>query len=793
MYNLKVFIEDKRNIVYGFLHRLTTSDRSFLLRSDIIDEFEAFCENDENKELCGGPFERLIYQTQEVLIQRPWVWFACRARIARWTYLQFHGENIYFEEKDVSEFLHVKEQTVRPGTDNAIWPVEIDLSPFNREFPRPKEPRSIGKGVEFLNRHLSSRLFNALGDGDRGLVDFLRVHECHGQQLMLNDRVRTVSDLREALTRAQDFLLTLDSETLWSDIASVMQEHGFELGWGRTVLQAAETMSVLSDVLEAPDHDNLARFLGRVPMIFNVAIFSPHGYFAQSDVLGLPDTGGQVIYILDQVRFLEREMQRRLYDQGLDIETKILVITRLIPEAGNTTCNQPVESIFGTEYAKILRVPFRNQEGQILPHWVSRFEVWPYLERFALEAEQALLAEIGGRPDLIIGNYSDGNLVATLLAERLRVTQCNIAHALEKTKYLFSDLYWQENDERYHFSCQFTADFIAMNSADFIITSTFQEIAGERDSVGQYESYSAYTMPGLYRVSQGVDVFDPKFNIVSPGADPDVYFPYTDADRRLTQLHDEIEYLLYGPPSDSTRGHLAEREKPLLFSMARLDRIKNLSGLVEWYGEHEPLREEANLVIVGGHVNVADSRDAEEQEQIQRVHHLFDHYGLDAQVRWLGMHLDKNVGGELYRVIADKRGAFVQPALFEAFGLTVIEAMSSGLPTFATCYGGPLEIIENGVSGYNINPNHGREAAERMAEFFQSCRSDPTNWDRISQASIRRVETRYSWGLYASKLMSLARIYGFWKYVTNLEREETRRYLQMFYALMYRRLAESVA
>jgi sucrose synthase len=29
----------------------------------------------------------------------------------------------------------------------------------------------------------------------------------------------------------------------------------------------------------------------------------------------------------------------------------------------------------------------------------------------------------------------------------------------------------------------------------------------------------AFTMPGLYRVVAGIDVYDPKFNIVSPGAD----------------------------------------------------------------------------------------------------------------------------------------------------------------------------------------------------------------------------------------------------------------------------------
>jgi sucrose synthase len=36
----------------------------------------------------------------------------------------------------------------------------------------------------------------------------------------------------------------------------------------------------------------------------------------------------------------------------------------------------------------------------------------------------------------------------------------------------------------------------------------------------------------------------------------------------------------------------------------------------------------------------------------------------------------------------------VQPALYEAFGLTVIEAMSCGLPTFATIRGGPAEVAE---------------------------------------------------------------------------------------------------
>src|SRR5690606_38464053 len=135
-------------------------------------------------------------------------------------------------------------------------------------------------------------------------------------------------------------------------------------------------------------------------------------------------------------------------------------------------------------------------------------------EVLSRDVEREAQAEFGGRPDLIIGNYSDGNLVAILLSIRLGVTQCIIAHAVEKTKYLHSDIYWQENEDKYHFSCQYTADLLAMNAADFIVASTYQEIARTRQAEGQYESYRAFSMPALYRVVNGIDLFDPKFNIV---------------------------------------------------------------------------------------------------------------------------------------------------------------------------------------------------------------------------------------------------------------------------------------
>ncbi len=780
-----------RDVVYQLFRQYVRLDKMFLLRSNLLDQFDLFCKEEYARDIANSHFASVIRAGQEAALQAPWFYLAVRPRTGRWYYLRFHVENVDVEEVTVSDFLEFKERIVAGYSSSDNWPLEIDLQPFNRGFPRLKETSSIGHGVEFLNRRLSSELFQDLDN--RRLLDFLRVHQVRGEQLMLNHRIKDVTELRRAARIAEEYLDTQPAEISWAEVADRMQELGFEPGWGKNARRMRDTFGILLDILEAPDPSNLEAFLARIPMIFSIVILSPHGYFGQSNVLGLPDTGGQVVYILDQARALEQEMRTRLEEQGIDLEPEILVITRLIPSAQGTTCDQPVEPITGTKNAKILRVPFRDKAGEIIPEWISRFEVWPYLERFADEVEKEILATLGRPPALIIGNYSDGNLVASLLSRKLHVTQCNIAHALEKTKYLLSDLYWKDNEEQYHFSCQFTADLIAMNTADFIITNTCQEIAGTHESVGQYESYSAFTMPGLYRVVNGVDVFDPRFNVVSPGADPDVYFPFTQEPKRLQAVRQELDEMVFGDGSGSPfRGWFADKQKPLIFTMARLDVIKNLTGLVDWYGRNPRLRELANLLVVGGHLDPDLSTDQEEREQICLMHKLIDEHNLDGLVRWVGFQTERNLVGELYRFVADTRGIFVQPALFEAYGLTVIEAMSSALPTFATCYGGPSEIIVDKVSGFHINPNHGDAVAELIVEFFERCNERSEYWNEMSRNAVDRIESRYTWKKYGQRVMTLARVYGFWKYVTNLEHAETRRYLEMFYGLQYRPRAEKI-
>lgn len=789
---MNTFIEKNRAAIFSLFRNYMRLNKTFMLHSDIWYEFQQFLNTDKGKSLKNTPIEKFVFNTQVAIFESPWVYLHVRDGIADSMYYKFHLDNVSIDEVPVTEYLKFEERTIDNQTESNPWLLEIDLTPFNRGFPRMKETKSIGRGVEFLNRYLSNKLFSDFEKGDKRLLDFLRLHQYQGQQLMLNSTITSVEMLQNNLRQIQKYLEKKDGKSNWTKFRHKLSELGFEPGWGCTAEIMLEKFYTLSDILEAPSPRNLEKFLRDVPMIFNVVILSPHGYFGQSNVLGLPDTGGQIVYILDQVKALEQEMRGRIHNMGLEIEPNIIVVTRLIPEAGETTCNVPIEDITGTQNAKIIRIPFRNKNGDIIPNWISRFKIWPYLEQFTIDAEKEILSVLRNRPDLIIGNYSDGNLVASLMSQRMGITQCNIAHALEKTKYTFSALKWKDYEDEYHFPVQFTADLIAMNTADFIITSTYQEIAGNKEVIGQYESYSAFTMPELYRVVNGVNVFDPKFNIVSPGADPDVYFPYYETERRLIDLHPDIENLIFKKDLSYATGYYSNKDKPIIFSMSRLDHVKNISGLVEWYAQDKELQELANLFIVAGFIDESLSKDVEEIEQIRKIYKLIDKYQLDGKIRWVEKQSYKNFNGELYRYIADRKGIFVQPALFEAFGLTVIEAMTSGLPTFATQNGGPLEIIQNGVSGFHIDPDHGEIASKTITDFLKKCKNEPDYWEKISTGGINRVEEKYTWKLYASRLMTLSRIYGFWKYVTDLERDETRRYLEMFYGLMFKNLVKTI-
>jgi sucrose synthase len=300
-------------------------------------------------------------------------------------------------------------------------------------------------------------------------------------------------------------------------------------------------------------------------------------------------------------------------------------------------------------------------------------------------------------------------------------------------------------------------------------------------------------MPDLYHVINGIELFSPKFNVVPPGVNEAVYFPYTRSEDRVEANRERIDEMLFTlDDPGQIFGTLDDPNKRPIFSMARLDRIKNLTGLAECYGQSPELQERCNLILVAGKLRTEDSTDAEEISEIQKLYGAIERYELQGKIRWLGVRLSKDDSGEIYRVIADRQGVFVQPALFEAFGLTILEAMISGLPTFATQFGGPLEIIQDRVNGFYINPTDLEETAAKILKFVSKCDQEPHQWQEISQRAIERVYSTYTWNIHTKRLLSLAKIYGFWNYTSKENREDLLRYIESLFYLIYKPRAKQL-
>ncbi|MCG9891307.1 MAG: sucrose synthase [Thermosynechococcaceae cyanobacterium MS004] len=789
-----VLRSDEKGDLRQLVADLHATEKRYLLRNEILQTFEHTCQvlNKAPYFFYSSRLGELIHLTHEVLLEEGNVWLILRPRIARQLILRLSADLGSVDVMPPETLLDLRDRLVdryQPGV------LEIDLQPFYDLDLSIQDPRSIGEGLGFLHRYLAGNLGKDPQTWMQSIFEVLRSHHFNGLSLLLNERIHSAEHLQQQVKEATGLLHHRLPQAGYETVHLDLQTLGFDPGWGDTVARACETFELLDRLLHTPDSAVLEALVSRIPSIFKIVLISIHGWVGQDGVLGRPETAGQVAYVMDQARHLEHALTQNIQRCGLDrlgVTPHIVILTRLIPDCDGTQCALPLEQLKGTEHAWILRVPFRNDPASILPQWISKFEVWPYLEGFANEAEKAVLAHLQGKPDLIIGNYTDGNLVSFLLARRLKAPHCFIAHALEKPKYLFSDLYWQDLEPDYHFSLLFTADLIGMNAADFIVTSSAQEILGTPDTTGQFESYQCFSLPQLYHVVNGIDLRSPKFNVVPPGVNERAFFPYHLSHERSPSDRDRIADLLFHREDSQILGYFETQEKRTILSFAPIIAVKNLPGLVECFGRSTDLRDRCNLVVLTGKLHPEEAINAEEKGEIEALHHLIEEYQLEGSIRWIGTPLSSLDLGEAFRVVADRQGIFLHTARFEPFGLTILESMISGLPTFASQFGGPSEIIEHGVNGYLINPTNLEETASKILQFFQDCNTQPDHWKLFSERSIHRVKDRYSWTIHTTKLLALANLYWFWNKTAPHNREAMFRYLELIYHFIYKSRASAL-
>ncbi|MFQ5643092.1 MAG: HAD family hydrolase, partial [Thiogranum sp.] len=126
-----------------------------------------------------------------------------------------------------------------------------------------------------------------------------------------------------------------------------------------------------------------------------------------------------------------------------------------------------------------------------------------------------------------------------------------------------------------------------------------------------------------------------------------------------------------------------------------------------------------------------------------------DQYNLYGKVAYPKSHRPDDVP-VLYRLAAVSKGVFINPALTEPFGLTLIEAAASGLPIVATEDGGPRDITANCHNGYLIDPLDKQDITKTLLKVL----SDANAWRELAQRGLKGVKRHYSWQAHTQAYVS---------------------------------------
>ena len=137
-------------------------------------------------------------------------------------------------------------------------------------------------------------------------------------------------------------------------------------------------------------------------------------------------------------------------------------------------------------------------------------------------------------------------------------------------------------------------------------------------------------------------------------------------------------------------------------AISRAVRRKNIPALIEVFGRSPVLRKRHNLILILGNRKDTRQLDKQQRDVFQQIFELVDKYNLYGHIAYPRQHTRDQIAN-IYRWASQRKGLFVNPALTEPFGLTLLEAAACGLPIVATNDGGPTEIMARCGNGMLVD------------------------------------------------------------------------------------------
>ncbi len=429
-----------------------------------------------------------------------------------------------------------------------------------------------------------------------------------------------------------------------------------------------------------------------------------HGLIRSHDLeLGRDaDNGGQTLYVLELVKSLAARPE----------VDEVQVATRMVHDRRVSSDYSVAEESIAPG-ASILRFPFGPRR------YLRKEQLWPFLDDLA----DQLVTELQQQQksfDWIHAHYADAGYVGALISRRLGIPLVFTGHSLGREKQrrlLATGANREQIEQTYALSRRIDAEELALAHSSLVITSTKQE------ADHQYSRYGSFVAE--------------KAEVVPPGVDSTRFHPLQSAEES-----DQVDALL--------QPFLRDLHRPPLLAISRADRRKNVPALIEAFGRSPVLRQRHNLVLVLGCREDSRQLEKQQREVFQQVFDLIDRFDLYGQVAYPKQHRRDQIPA-IYRWAANHQGLFVNPALTEPFGLTLLESAASGLPVVATDDGGPRDILARCENGLLTDVTD----LEALQDVLEGAGSSPEQWRRWSDNGIEAISRHFSWDAHVCRYLAL--------------------------------------
>jgi mannosylfructose-phosphate synthase len=412
-----------------------------------------------------------------------------------------------------------------------------------------------------------------------------------------------------------------------------------------------------------------------MPRRRRIMMISTHGYVSSTPELGKPDTGGQVVYVL--------ELSKSLARLGYQVD----ILTRRFE-------NQPREEQPG-ERVRILRFPSGGNEFipketlcEHIPEWVEN--AWRFIEPKKM------------RHAFINSHYWDAGLAGQALANRMGIPHVHTPHSIGSWKRENMDGDPDELERKYNFKKRIREEKVIYDECDALIATTpLQREILERDEY---------------------DVPPDKIYSVSPGYDDTRFFPISRASRLA--LKQEYGYegrivLALGRMARNKGYDLLLRAMP--FVCARLKEARLLLAI----GSTEPTRQEREqikeLKVLAKELGIARKvifHDWIPDEELPDYYRIADVFALSSRYEPFGMTAVEAMACGTPTVVTTEGGLWQQVA----WGLEAL-------------YANPFDPEEFGYALYSVLQYP--RIADQLAKYgSQKARANFT-WMGIAQQILR--------------------------------------------------------